>query len=728
MELCTEWAKHFQNLYTTSRKTGYDDQFKLKIEEELVAKYEESLSKLSSLSPFKVDDVIAICKDLKCKKAPGYDCIVAEHYKYAGPECIKVITHIFNGICESEHIPYQFKRGVVVPIPKGDKDKSSQDNHRGITLLQTMRKIFEKGLLKKKIKKWVKENKIINDLQGAEQEKCSSIETNWIVRETVCHYLEQGSSLYICMMDVKKAFDSVWQKALFHKLYMKGLDPKVWRLVMKLYQEPECCVQIAGITSHWIKAWQGIIQGAPLSMFHYEVMTDDLLEDLVDCEAGTVIGDITTTSPTFADDLIVMAPNRSGLQKLINKAYDHSQRWRYEFNPDKCMIVAFGKEGSEESSFYMGHSVIKVIAGHEHVGTLLTESKRKIVQYIQKRIERCEKPGYAITGIGSKMAPMTPKSSSTLYWSVCMPKLTYGFQVMDIPEEAVRSAESFHAKMAKVFQGLPDQACNVGAVASMGWMSIQGYVDMMALLFFMKIINLSATCIYKRLFIVRYCYHIFHENGTHCGPVRVFIDLCKKYDLFDVLRSAVEDCVIPSKSEWKAMVKNKIWDLENRQWSVNSRFYSTLNILRNGLCSVRLLSWWEYIQVNPADMQKCRTVARLLFDCHRLKACLYRYKESNVTDPYCEFCDNRAIENAEHILFRCPENSRLRRELWSRIRDVSPPALYEDVEEMSINSKCMFILGGFATTYVHDWYELYSACADFIHKIYYARIGNQGMD
>ena len=77
-----------------------------------------------------------------------------------------------------------------------------------------------KRVSKKKIKKWVKENKIINDLQRAEQEKCSCIETNWIVRENISHYLEQVSSIHVCMMDVKKAFESVWQKALFYKLCM----------------------------------------------------------------------------------------------------------------------------------------------------------------------------------------------------------------------------------------------------------------------------------------------------------------------------------------------------------------------------------------------------------------------------------------------------------------------------------------------------------------------------
>ena len=59
---------------------------------------------------------------MKDKKAPGYDRISAEHFKHAGSKCIHVVTYVFNRICETEKVPFRFKRGVLIPIPKGDKD------------------------------------------------------------------------------------------------------------------------------------------------------------------------------------------------------------------------------------------------------------------------------------------------------------------------------------------------------------------------------------------------------------------------------------------------------------------------------------------------------------------------------------------------------------------------------------------------------------------------------
>jgi endonuclease/exonuclease/phosphatase family metal-dependent hydrolase len=720
-DLCKEWALYFQKLYTPSDKPQYDSQFKAKVERELNDMVRESYDVPLVMDPFHCDEITAICKKMKDNKAPGYDRISAEHFKHAGSNCIHVLTYVFNRICETEKVPLQFKRGVLIPIPKGNKDRSIQDNYRGITLLQTMRKIFEKAILKKKISKWVKDSNVIDDLQGAAQEHCSSLETNWVVRETVSHYLEGKSSVYVCMLDVKKAFDSVWQKALFHKLYNVGMDPCVWRVLIDLYSEPECCIRINGRSSQWIKAMQGIIQGGPLSMFNYEIINNDLIRDLKACNAGTVIGSLITTAPAFADDLTIIAPTRSALQKLLSIAYKHSCQWRYEYNVDKSAIIVYGND-EHKPTFSIGNSCINVTAAHEHVGTILAPSKQGTIEYVKKRVEACSKPGYAIMSLGSKSAPMTPKSASTLYWSVCAPKLTYGYQVMDIPQEAMSTTESFHAKMAKTIQGLPDQASNIGSVAALGWMTICGYVEMLTLLYFMQIIRLPADCIYKKLFIHRYCHHLYSPTKQHYGPVKKFLDMCIKYNVLSVIKAAVEECIIPSKNEWKKLVKIKIWEMENKKWCLSSTLYSTLERIRSVMPSLQMSSWWFYAQANPSDTWKCRTLLRLLLGCSDLRSCQFRYKKEGTCDPYCCFCDERSVENVTHILFECKENHELRAKLWGNVIECCPDALCQQIKYMSASEKTSLMLTGLNNSFINEWMPLYRSVMNYIYKIYISRI------
>ena len=80
-----------------------------------------------------------------------------------------------------EYVPTHFKIGILVPIPKGTKDKTNQDRYRGLTLLSTIGKIYE-NCINTRFVTWTKDNRIINDVQGAGIEHCSSLSTAWVVK------------------------------------------------------------------------------------------------------------------------------------------------------------------------------------------------------------------------------------------------------------------------------------------------------------------------------------------------------------------------------------------------------------------------------------------------------------------------------------------------------------------------------------------------------------------
>ena len=94
------------------------------------------------------------------------------------------LLRLFNLMIQQEHIPTHFKIGLLVPIPKGNKDKTNQDNYRGLTLISVIAKVFEKCINTRFIS-WAKSRKIINVMQGSGIEHCSSIHTAWIVKETI---------------------------------------------------------------------------------------------------------------------------------------------------------------------------------------------------------------------------------------------------------------------------------------------------------------------------------------------------------------------------------------------------------------------------------------------------------------------------------------------------------------------------------------------------------------
>ena len=190
----------------------------------------------------------------------------------------------FNKITDSEEIPACMKKGIIVPIPKGSKDQTKMTNNHGITVIPMYTRLYEKIFYVRYETDDERNN--IDPLQGAAQKHCSSTHTSFLLRETIAYNLEKGSSVIVALLDTSKAFVTVWIQGMFYKLYKDGMDRKLWRVLLNLYDDFECSVKICGVLSDWFVAQQGGHQGAPWSMRLFMMMHNDLIVRLKDSKKG----------------------------------------------------------------------------------------------------------------------------------------------------------------------------------------------------------------------------------------------------------------------------------------------------------------------------------------------------------------------------------------------------------------------------------------------------------
>ena len=228
-EVRKAWKTYFEMLYTPKDLPHYDTAFKENIEHEVQQFIRDSFNKISHLLERSITshEILKVVSGLKNKKAPGFDGITAEHVKYGGQKLLAILTSICNSISKWEDIPTQLKRGIIIPIPKGTKDTSIQNNNRGITLVSVIVKIYQKVVLKRHLD-WAESLDKTDDLQGVGQPGCPSTHTAWLLRETIAASTEQDCSVYVTLLDTTKAFDTVWVQGLFHKLFKANMDCKVW--------------------------------------------------------------------------------------------------------------------------------------------------------------------------------------------------------------------------------------------------------------------------------------------------------------------------------------------------------------------------------------------------------------------------------------------------------------------------------------------------------------------
>ena len=118
--------------------------------------------------------------------------------KHSGALTQCVVTWLINGVIKHNSIPQILKKGLIVSIPKPEKDCAVKDNNRGLTLLPTIYKIIEKVIILRE-NEWV--NSIISPIQSCGKDHVSCCHTSFAVQQTVTASLNLGLSAYGGFLD-----------------------------------------------------------------------------------------------------------------------------------------------------------------------------------------------------------------------------------------------------------------------------------------------------------------------------------------------------------------------------------------------------------------------------------------------------------------------------------------------------------------------------------------------
>ncbi len=93
-----------------------------------------------------------------------------------------------------------------------------------------------------------------------------------------------------------------------------------------MYDGFECQVKVGELLSETLLALQGVHQGAPCSMFNYEIFNNELLELLQVCKPANKLCNIVITTMTYADDVTIIAQSKATLQSMFNIADNYSRK------------------------------------------------------------------------------------------------------------------------------------------------------------------------------------------------------------------------------------------------------------------------------------------------------------------------------------------------------------------------------------------------------------------
>ena len=305
-------------------------------------------------------------------------------------------------------------------------------------------------------------------LQGANRKLPSSKNTSLVQQEAISYNTERGSTVYVALLDVKKAFDTVWIAGLIYKLYnyKAGLDSTLFNIIINDYEQFECVVCTGGKLSSWF---------TPSKEF----------SKVTSCQWDCIHSRQTTcctsyprldTCPTFADDVALAAP------WIIFQTYvwHTAKKWHFIFSLIKSLSLIFGRDTDPATDIIIGIDIIRTVTFACHLEIPLTSKPTwtrrgwKNVYQSKMLLHYCRfSPALYVSATYHSLRQDSTQLSA--YQSYCIVSRTPS-QSQTIKLERALSQAGRH------IQGLSQRASNHVSYQLLGWDSIWTMISMAKLL------------------------------------------------------------------------------------------------------------------------------------------------------------------------------------------------------------------------------------------------------
>ena len=343
------------------------------------------------------------------------------------------------------HVTESLLLATLVPIVK-DKlaDLCSSQNYRSIAISSLILKLLDWVIL-------INYGHLLkcDDFQFGFQELSNTSLCSWVVYETIDQYIRKGSTVYGCLLDCTKAFDTIKHSILFEKLLEAKVPPVIVRLLISIYRRQMANVRWKSNVSSQFPIRNGVRQGAIASPILFCFYMDRLFLLLKNSGSGCRISNFYAGAHGYADDLLFLCPSRSGLQEMLDIASKYASDHKISFStntiPSKSKTkgivfsdqrIRFSPEplylnGNPlpwvEKAKYLGNTVTGILDGYSQ------DAREKRAQYIERNCEINQEFSFAHPEVKTKINGIYNSSfPGSVLWDLSSPSTQMIFNTWSV--------------------------------------------------------------------------------------------------------------------------------------------------------------------------------------------------------------------------------------------------------------------------------------------------------
>ena len=347
-----DWSEY----YTKLNKSTVDEDTEAKMRNRI-----QELEKNRAFSEldYRIDkaEIKKAVNKLKNGKAVGLDNISNEMIKYSINYSLPLIHKIMNDIYSNSYYPNMWAEVFILNIHKSGS-QTDPFNYRGISIGSALGKLLS-IILNNRLIHFIMKKKLLSMTQiGFLKDSCTADHV-YTLKTIIDKFIKSNKKpLYVCFVDFKKAFDTIWHSGLLYKLLKNEISGHLYRIIKDMYSKVRCRVKTTEGLTEAVKSDIGVRQGDVLSPLLFNLYINDQLNSPL-CDLIS-LNNVIIKCMMYADDIVLLSKSEKGLQEQLDILGKYCDVWQLNVNISKTKVMVVAKNKTSAQLTYKDKTIEQV--------------------------------------------------------------------------------------------------------------------------------------------------------------------------------------------------------------------------------------------------------------------------------------------------------------------------------------------------------------------------------